>query len=90
MIQSDEIKTVVKAARRQFEGIVLVARGDKTINVLVEKKRMHPKYRKQYSRSRKYSVHDAVNIAKVGDKVLFEECRPLSRQKRWRIVQVLK
>lgn len=89
MIQSDDIKIRAKAARRQFEGIVLVARGDKTINVLVEEKSMHPKYRKQYSRSKKYSVHDAANIAKVGEKVLFEECRPLSKQKRWRIVKVL-
>lgn len=89
MIQSNEIKTGIKTAHRQFDGVVLVARGDKTINVLVEEKKMHPKYRKQYSRSRKYLVHDAANIAKVGGKVLFEECRPLSKTKRWRLVKVL-
>ena len=89
MIQPDKIETVVKTAHRRFEGVVLVARGDKTINVLVEGKRMHPKYRKQYSRSRKYLVHDAANVAKVGGKVLFEECRPLSKTKRWRLVKVL-
>lgn len=81
--------TKAKITRRSFEGKVLVARGDKTINVLVESKIMHPKYRKQYLQSQKYLVHDAANAAKVGDKVSFEECRPLSKTKRWRLVKVL-
>lgn len=81
--------TAAKARSRHFEGRVLAARGDKTINVLVESKIMHPKYRKQYLQSQKYLAHDAQNLAKVGDKVLFEECRPLSKTKRWRLVKVL-
>ena len=84
-----EEKNKIKVTHRSFEGKVLVARGDKTINVLVESKIMHPKYRKQYLQSRKYLAHDENNLAKVGDKVLFEECRPLSKTKRWRLVKVL-
>ena len=72
-----------------FEGEVKVARGDKTLNILVEYKRMHSKYRKQYSCSQKYSVHDEKNLAKIGDRVIFEECRPLSKTKRWRLVKIL-
>lgn len=78
----------IKTMHRHFEGVVLAARGDKTISVLVENKIMHPKYRKQYLQSQKYLAHDAENLAKVGDRVLFEECRPLSKTKRWRLVKV--
>lgn len=81
--------TVVAALpkrHRRFTGVVVTAPGQKTISVRVEMRREHPKYRKQYTLSRKYAVHDETNQAKVGQVVTFEECRPLSRTKRWRLV----
>ncbi len=71
---------------RRFTGVVVTAPGQKTISVRVEMRRENAKYRKQYSVSRKYAVHDENNEAKVGQVVTFEECRPLSRTKRWRLV----
>ncbi len=97
-------KTVVKAAaptttvapvakvanHRHFAGKVVRISGDKTIAVEVSVKVMHPKYRKQYTQSLVYPVHDEKNVAKVGEKVNFEECRPISKRKRWRLVSVVK
>ena len=71
---------------RHFTGVVVTAPGQKTISVRVETRRENLKYRKQYTVSRKYAVHDETNQAKVGQVVKFEECRPLSRTKRWRLV----
>ena len=75
---------------RQFVGEVLSAKGNKTVQVLVKTKVIHPKYNKQYSVSRKYPVHDEHGEAKFGDLVLFQECRPLSKTKRWRLIKVQK
>jgi small subunit ribosomal protein S17 len=73
---------------RQVEGTVVSAHEQKTVRVLVKTVRMHPKYQKQYVVSRKFAVHDEKNEAKAGDVVHFEECRPLSRMKRWRLVSI--
>lgn len=73
---------------RQFEGTVVSAAEDKTVRVLVKTVRMHQKYQKQYSISKKFAVHDEKNTARVGDTVVFEECRPLSKMKRWRLVSI--
>lgn len=75
---------------RKFIGQVVAANTLKTISVLVERKKMHPKYKKAYVVSRKYPVHDEAGLAKVGDKVVFVECRPISKTKRWRLAEVLK
>jgi small subunit ribosomal protein S17 len=53
----------------------------------VEEIKVHPKYGKRYKMSQKYKVHDEKNECKLGDKVNFEECRPLSKEKRWRIAK---
>lgn len=82
-----EKKTTEKEAiRRKFNGVVVSDKNDKTIVVLVESVKVHPKYKKRYTVSRRYKVHDETNQHKIGDKVSFVECRPLSRDKRWRIV----
>ncbi len=75
-----------KAISRKFNGVVVSAKNDKTIVVLVESVKIHPKYKKRYTVSRKYKVHDETNKHKAGDKVFFVECRPLSRDKRWRVI----
>jgi small subunit ribosomal protein S17 len=59
---------------------------DKTIVVTVETVKIHPKYKKRYSESKRYKVHDEKNQYKEGDKVSFVECRPLSKDKRWRVL----
>lgn len=83
-----EIETTNKVIRRRFRGEVLGAK-DKTINVLVKAKKMHPKYKKQYVVSKKYHVHDEKNQASVGDTVVFQECRPMSKTKRWRLTEIV-
>ncbi|MEI6528891.1 MAG: 30S ribosomal protein S17 [Candidatus Falkowbacteria bacterium] len=69
---------------KKFNGVVVSDKNDKTIVVKVESVKVHPKYKKRYVVSRRYKVHDEKNQYKVGDKVIFIECRPLSRDKRWR------
>ena len=63
---------------------------DKTIVVRVDRTTMHPKYRKRYTVSRRYLVHDEQNRYHIGDAVIFCETRPLSRRKRWRVLGVWK
>ena len=79
-----------KITKRTFTGVVVTAGMDKTISVLVETKKLHIKYKKQYKSSSKYHVHDEKGLAKVGDKVKFVECRPLSKTKRWRLLEIVK
>jgi len=74
--------------RRQFQGIVTSHKTDKTATVRVDRLLMHPKYKKRYTLSKKYLVHDAENKAKAGDAVTFKESRPISKQKRWVLVSV--
>jgi small subunit ribosomal protein S17 len=78
--------TPAKTLSRQFVGVVVSDKSAKTIVVKVESVKKHPKYLKRYVVSRKYKVHDELNTHKIGDQVTFVECRPLSRDKRWRIV----
>jgi len=76
--------------RRRFEGVVATDCEQKTVHVVVKMRKMHEKYKKQYTTSRKYAVHDEKGLAHAGDTISFEECRPLSKTKRWRIVDILK
>lgn len=71
--------------RKKFSGEVVSDMNDKTILVRVETIKTHPKYHKRYMVSRNYQVHDEKNEYKVGDKVVFIECRPYSKTKRWRV-----
>ena len=76
-------------ALREFIGKVVSTAMAKTIVVDVERRKMHPKYKKSYRVNRKYHVHDEKSQAKVGDSVKFAECRPLSKTKRWRLTGIL-
>ncbi|NCN99921.1 30S ribosomal protein S17 [Candidatus Falkowbacteria bacterium] len=83
----DDKKTTHSATiSRQFNGVVVSDKSDKTIVVKVESVKKHPKYHKRYVVSKKYKVHDETNKYHIGDKVKFVECRPLSKDKRWRII----
>ena len=75
---------------KKFKGVVVSSKGDKTIVVNVETVKVHPKYKKRYVVSRHYKVHDEKNEYREGDQVTFIECRPLSRDKRWRAVKQAK
>ena len=73
--------------RRVLQGTVVSDKCDKTVIVLVERRVMHPVYKKFIRQSKKYAAHDENNIVKVGDSVQIEECRPISKRKRWMVIQ---
>jgi small subunit ribosomal protein S17 len=75
--------------RKVRQGIVVSAAGDKTCVVKVEDRKPHPMYGKMITRSTKYHAHDENNECGVGDKVTIMETRPLSKLKRWRLVEVV-
>lgn len=79
-----------KRKKRRFKGIVISNKMEKTIVVKVERTKMHPKYKKIYKIHKKYKVHDPKNQAKIGDKVIFEECRPISKDKKWKLLTIEK
>ena len=74
---------------RQVEGSVVSTAMDKTITVLIERKIKHPIYKKYIRRSTKLHAHDESNECQVGDTVRIEACRPLSKSKNWRLVEVV-
>ena len=74
--------------QRQLTGRVVSDKMDKTVTVVVERQVMHPVIGKVVSRTRKYHAHNDGNDAKLGDKVVIEECRPLSKTKAWKVARV--
>ena len=71
---------------RVLKGFVVSDVQDKTVVVKVERRIMHPIYKKFIRRSKKYAVHDEDNAHKIGDEVNIRECRPISKRKRWEVV----
>ena len=78
-----------RARRKVRQGTVVSDRMDKTVVVAVERRTAHPLYGKMITRTKKYHAHDEENDAREGDTVRIAETRPLSRTKRWRIVEIL-
>ncbi len=70
-------------------GTVVSNRPDKTLTVRVDRLVEHPLYKRRYKKSARFPVHDERNEGQVGDRVQIEECRPLSRTKRWRLLRVM-
>ena len=79
-----------RGMKRQLVGTVVSDKMDKTITVMVERLVKHRLYKKYIKRQNKLSVHDEGNTCQVGDKVLINESRPLSRTKRWRVSEIVK
>lgn len=79
----------VRNSRKERQGVVVSASGDKTCVVLVEDRKKHPLYGKMQTHSVKFHAHDEENVAQVGDRVLIMETRPISKLKRWRLVEVV-
>ena len=75
--------------RRIKQGRVKSDKMDKTIVVMTETRVPHPVYKKVVRRSTRFKAHDETNDAKTGDLVRIQECRPMSRDKRWRLVEIL-
>jgi small subunit ribosomal protein S17 len=79
----------MQGKRRSKVGRVVSDKMDKTVVVSVERLRRHPIYKRVVRLSSKFKAHDEENNAKVGDTVRIEESRPLSRDKRWRVIEVV-
>jgi len=74
--------------KRTLTGRVVSNKGDKSVTVLVERKVKHPVYGKFIRRSTKYHAHDEQNECNMGDTIVIEECRPISKTKCWRLVRI--
>ena len=72
--------------KRVLKGVVVSDKSDKTITVLVSRKVMHPVYKKYIKRSKKYSAHDENNKFKIGELVTIQENKPISKTKKWVVV----
>ncbi len=72
--------------RRTLTGVVTSDKTEKTVTVLVERRIMHPLYKKFIVRSKKYLAHDESNQIKIGQAVRIRECRPISKRKCWEVV----
>jgi small subunit ribosomal protein S17 len=72
--------------KRILQGVVVSDANDKTVVVKVERRFAHPLYKKTVRRSKRYHAHDENNTAKTGDIVQIQECRPISKQKRWMLL----
>jgi len=75
--------------KRIISGTVIKKAGDKSATVLVERKVLHPRYHKTVKRFKKYLIHDEKNEANVGDTVSAIECRPLSKNKAFRLLEIV-
>jgi len=78
----------IEMPKRILQGTVVSDKNDKTVVVRVERRFAHPLLQKTVRRSKKYKAHDEQNTVKTGDIVSIEECAPVSKDKRWRVVQV--
>jgi small subunit ribosomal protein S17 len=78
-----------KSTKQQMTGVVVSNKMDKTVVVKVDVRMRHPKYHKSYTKSLKYKAHDEANSAHMGDRVIIESCRPISKDKTFTIVKNL-
>jgi small subunit ribosomal protein S17 len=75
--------------KRRLIGKILSNKMAKTVVVKVERVKEHPKYKRRYKQHKKYKAHDEKGEYQVGDKVVIEECRPISKDKKWKVVKKL-
>jgi small subunit ribosomal protein S17 len=87
---SEPAKNAAPKAKNQrtLTGVVVSDKMDKTVTVIVERQVMHPVIGKVVKRTKKYHAHDEANDAKVGDRVVIEECSPISKTKAWKVARV--
>jgi len=87
--EAEPAATRKKSGKKEFVGTVKSDKMMKTIVVAIETMKLHPLYKKYVKRLKKVKAHDENNDAKIGDRVRVIECRPLSREKCWRLVEIL-
>jgi small subunit ribosomal protein S17 len=86
---TDHNPEVKAPIRREFVGVVTSDKGDKSITLRIDKQKKHPRYQKVMRLSKKLHAHDEKNDAGVGDTVRVVACRPMSKTKTWRLVEVI-
>ena len=86
---TETVKGRARSGKKEFAGIVKSDKMDKTIVVSIETLALHPLYKKYVKRSKKVKAHDGKNEAKIGDRVRVIECRPISKEKCWKLVEIL-
>ncbi|MFC2170492.1 30S ribosomal protein S17 [Calditrichota bacterium] len=79
-----------RGIRKVVTGTVVSNKGDKTVTVLVARRLQHPLYKKFITKSKKYHAHDEINQCGEGDLVKLMESRPLSKTKRWRVLEIVR
>lgn len=87
--QMKEANKEASSRKKILQGLVVSDKADKTITVKTERQIAHPLYRKYYKQSKKITAHDENNECGIGDLVKVQEIRPLSRTKRWNLIEVL-
>lgn len=85
----EQVVQTNKAGKRSFVGIVTSDKMNKTIVVSVTTKKLHRLYKKYVTRVKRCKAHDELNDAHIGDKVRIVECRPLSKEKCWRLAEII-
>lgn len=81
--------TPMRPGQKTLTGVVISDKMDKTVVVSVERAKQHPLYKKTLRRTKHYKAHDPNNVCKLGDTVRLVETRPISKEKRWRVVDIL-
>ena len=84
-----EAAVKARSGKKEFVGIVKSDKMDKTIVVAIETTALHPLYKKYVRRVKKVKAHDETNNAKIGDRVRVIECRPLSKEKCWKLAEIV-
>lgn len=86
--ETQQTRNVTQSKKRTLSGVVVSDKGNKTAIVEVNRFVKHPKYGKFVKKSKRHKAHDPENACKAGDKVEIEECRPVSKDKRFRVVRL--
>ena len=86
---TNEQQTAARGARKSRTGLVVSDKMEKTVVVAIERRVAHPVYGKMVTRTTRLKAHDEENAAKQGDTVRIMETRPLSKDKRWRVVEIM-
>jgi small subunit ribosomal protein S17 len=87
--QQQNSQTVSRASRKTRVGLVVSDKMEKTVVVSIERRVQHPVYGKMVRRTKRFKAHDEMNEAKTGDTVRIMETRPMSKDKRWRVVEIV-
>lgn len=76
-------------AKKKLKGTIISNKMKKTVVVRVEEMKQHPKYRRRFKAHKNYKAHDEKEEYRIGDKVIIEECRPISKEKKWKVIEAI-